>query len=239
MDATNFQGNRDALRARLGQLRDALAGRVPAALASAQRAWEAVGIEALAITREAFLDKSRNGQDAAGVRWAPLSPRTIAYGRRHPGLKAKRTRAAKAGREKRPLLTSSHDSLWRGIYASALKRGKTPQEAAMLAWAIVKSRGGKTILGQYGGTQVETLRDTGRLFASLGPGAPGNKLDAGGGVVTVGTNVVYAQSHQKGTSRIPARPIFHEGPWPQVWQDRLAGILAEAVKAVIADLLRS
>jgi phage gpG-like protein len=45
---------------------------------------------------------------------------------------------------------------------------------------------------------LKMLRETGRLYASLTPGAPGNILDVVPGAVRVGTNVAYAAVQQRG-----------------------------------------
>lgn len=199
----------------------------------ATRIARALGMEMLAIIREAYLQKARGDVDAAGIRWQPLSPRTIAYQRRHPGLNRRRAGARAAGRASRPLLTAQQDRLWRGVYASCLKRGDEPATAAAKAWATVKRAGGQTILGRYSNTQVEIGRDTGRLLASLSPGAPDAILDATPGAVRVGTNVTYAAHFHARRPLWPADPAR----FPQAWLDRLADMLARALAQAAARLL--
>jgi hypothetical protein len=211
------------LRARLAALPAALAGRDPSAQQLAALLAKALGIEALAVIKESYIEKSRGGTDAAGIKWDELSPSTIAYGRRHKGLNAKRTRAAKAGRSSRPLLTAKQDKLWKAVYASSLSRGADPGTAASRAWGVVKAAGGKTIIGQFGTASVEIGRDTGRLLASLSPSSPDAILDAQPGSVRVGTKVEYAGHFAK------RRPIWPAGEWPAAWQKRLADIVAIAL----------
>lgn len=202
--------------------------RLPALLTAqggqdAQRLARAVGVEMLSIVKEAYITKARGGTDEAGIKWLPLDPRTIAYGRRHKGLTQKRNRAAKAGRTARPLLTASQDALWRRVFARCVAQGDDKQTAAMKAWGAAKRAGGKTIIGQYGGASVEIGRDTSRLINSLSPGAKDCILDASAGAVRVGSNVEYAQHfHAK-------RPIWPNDPagFPDAWLERLGGIMSE------------
>jgi hypothetical protein len=52
------------------------------------------------------------------------------------------------------------------------------------------------------------LIKTGDLFDSMFEGGGGHTEQISGSTVTVGTSVFYAQFHQFGTSRMPARTIF-------------------------------
>ena len=193
----------------------------------------ALGVEMLSIVKAAFVEKGRGGTDEAGIVWKPLSPAYVAYRRRHPGLNQKRGRAAKAGRGSRPLLTAKQDALWRSVYARVLRQGKDGGTAAKIAWTVVKAAGGKTIIGQYGGAQVEIGRDTGRLLASLGPGGTDNVLDAQPGGVRVGTNVKYAKHFHA------LRPMWPDDPakFPKAWTDRLAGVMADVVNNILTRII--
>lgn len=235
------RGSRAALMDRLRELPGMLAGRVSDPSGAVDAMMTAVGVEALSIIREAYIEKARGGTDEAGLSWQKLSPRTIAYGRRHGAtLARKRKAAAKAGRPGRPLLTAAQDRLWKGVFASTARRLTLAGEknananAAALAWRLVKAAGGKTILSEYGGTKVEILRDTGRLLASLSPGTPDNILRVGPGEVSVGTNVVYARTHHEGRGKVPARPLWPElDSWPQAWWDRLEEVVADGVAGMV------
>jgi hypothetical protein len=235
-----YARGRDALLAELCDLPKALAGAVPDRGDIVRTALQAVGVEALTIIRDAFLTRARGGPDASGIVWKPLEPETIAYGRRHgPTLTRQRRLARKAGRERRPLLTLTQDQLWRALYARAIAKGEKHGAAAARAWAIVKARGGKTILGEYGSTPVEILRDTGRLLNSLSPGAPDNRLEAAGGRVAIGTNVAYAQAHHEGnpSKGLPKRALWPDA-WPDVWIERLVVMLKDAVAAILSARLK-
>lgn len=227
-----YRGTREQLRLRLRQLPGVLSGRVPDPTGAAESIRQAVGIEALSILKEAYVAKARGGTDEAGIRWAPLDPKTIAYGRRHPGLKR--------GRGPRPLLTKQQDELWRGVFAGTYRRLAAAGDenaggnAAALAWVLVKARGGKTILGEYGSRPAEILRDTGRLLNSLSPAHPDNVLRQQPGEVSVGTNVVYAERHHRGDPgrNLPARPLWPDDGdrWPATWTQRLLDVVADGVR---------
>lgn len=77
-----------------------------------------------------------------------------------------------------------------------------------------------------------TLIDTGRLFASLTPGAPGNIRVVLPDGVRVGSSDPNARRHHKGLGRNPRRVIF----WPA---DAQAKALAEAELAKAVDKLLS
>lgn len=236
-----FRGSRQQLYQRLVILPAQLAGRLPDPTGTVDRLWKAVGIEGLAIIREEFLEKARGGTDAAGITWKPLDPRTVAYKRRHPGLNRRRNYADRKGRGKRPLLTAEQDRLWRSIYSREIRRqlaaGAGQQDAAaqaaVLAWSVVKRRGGQTILMRYGKADVEIGRDTGRLFASLSPGNSDNRLTVSGpGRISVGTNVAYAKHfHAK-------RPLWpSDGNLPEPWRQRLLGVLEDGIQDVVRGLV--
>jgi len=241
MNQATYHGSRASLMEKLRELPALLAGKSADPAKDRDRLMGALGLQALTLIKDAYVTKSRGGTDEAGIHWEPLSPRYVAYGRRHPGLARKRTLAAKAGRARRPLLTKAQDELWRRIYVRNLRRmqkqGKSKAEgiAAAIAWATVKRAGGKTILAEYGKTHVEILRDTGRLLNSLSPGsspAPTSsdqifRVEAG--AIVVGTNVYYASFvHKK-------RPLWPNDPngIPASWWARLGDTLSDGLAMLL------
>lgn len=132
-----------------------------------------LGYGLLSCFYQAYLIKAKGGTDEMGIRWDPLKRETIAYKRLHPGLNAKRKKAAAEGRPGRPLLSEQQDTLWRKTYAQfyakyeAAGEGDASGHAAAIAWIITKAAGGKTIIGEYGDTPVEIGRDTGRALNSM------------------------------------------------------------------------
>jgi len=238
--------SRPQVQAALAQVGAILAGRAGDSTGLARQLQLAVGTEALAIVKEAFIAKSRGGTDAAqaiggtdaaGITWEPLSPRYVAYGRRHPGLKRKH-----AGERPRGLLTDTQDKRWRQIYAQALRRqsggGMVTSyhqgNAAAIAWTVLKAEGAVTIFEKYSSAPVEIGRDTGRLFNSLSPGTnhPDQVLRPELGAVAVGTNVSYAGPFH---ARRPLWPA--EGKWPQAWLDRLQGVLEDGIALMVERLV--
>lgn len=243
MDQTTFHGSRAQLMERLRQLPKLLSGRTIASSDVASQVLGALGLQALSLIKEAYIVKARGGTDEAGISWAPLSPKYVAYSRRHPGLARKRAAAAKAGRARRPLLTAAQDKLWRQIFARSLRRfqragrGDAKGAAAAIAWATLKRAGGKTILAEYGNRPHEIGRDTGRLFNSLSPGsapAAANEdqiFRTDPGAVTVGTNIAYAAPFHK------RRPLWpDEANIPASWWQRLGETLGDGIEMVLRQL---
>lgn len=196
------------------------------------------------IIKEAYIEKSRGGTDAAGITWPKLSPEYLAYkrpmgkngqGSRQPPVAGKLAPGGNDG-----FMGKKDLERWRGIYGSTLARlslqvpvKEAKERAAMIAWADAKRRGVKTKLEVFGSRDVEILRDRGILFNSLSPGIiheqktdasyskPDNQvLEMLPGVLLVGTNVEYAAHHQNG-----ARPLWpKDGELPQVWVDEIVEV---------------
>lgn len=148
----------------------------------------AIGFAALTDIQEDYLRKARGGTGEDGVKWPPLSPKTLAYSRRFgKGEKTALKKAAGLGAhhkygpgQNKGLLTKEQLKRWKQIFASRLNRlllslppKQAKAQAAQIAWATLKREGAKTMLEVYGNRQVEILRDTGVLFNSLSPGQLG------------------------------------------------------------------
>lgn len=197
-----------------------------------------LGLTLLGRIRAAFVTKSRGGTDEAGDRWAPLSPKTIAYGRRHrkkPGSskesrvfsRAKRLpwvprSSIRAGYHPSYALTDRQRDRWWDLYRQGLAmfRGNKAS-AAKRAWSISKREGATTLIAQYGGEKVDILRDTGLLLNSLSPGSTVTEqvFRAGPGEVIVGTNRKGASKHHSGIpGRLPQRRLWPDpSRWPSSW----------------------
>ena len=126
---------------------------------------------------KAYLIKSEGGSDAIGDKWKPLSKRTIAYRPLAGKEKQSLSEVIGGGKRTRGLLTGSQDKLWKGIFASTMKRlapimglGAAKAQAAKTAWAILKSKGAKTKLDMLGGRKVPIMIRSGRLYNSLKAG---------------------------------------------------------------------
>jgi hypothetical protein len=211
-----------------------------------------LGLTALAFIRIAFVQKAAGGTDAAGESWKPLSPYTIAYSRRHPGLPVQRGHLAPSA-----ALTAVQRARWWEIYRRSLARyrGSKPERkahAAATAWHVLKLEGAETLLQRYGGTSVEILRDTGRLLESLTPGANPNQPPTAPppvrdqvfrlerGAVLVGTQRAWAHTHHEGVpGHIPQRRLWPRvGMWPAAWWKEIAVQGRMGIIEIISYLLR-
>lgn len=239
------------VKATRAQVRRAIMKAVAAASGRGSDAQEAadamqvrLGMTALTYIRQAFVVKSRGGTDAAGLKWPPLSPKTIAYSRRHPGVPKASERAPY-----RPswMLSEKQRKRWWDIYRIGLARFKGDRSAAAkMAWKIVKDEGGKTLLGEYGNTSVLILRDIGLLLNSLSPGvSPGSVENqvfrVGRGEVIVGTNRKGASAHHEGISgRLPQRRLWPEpSQWPAEWWADLSSQGRQGYIDIFLSVLRS
>lgn len=227
-------------RATRAQLREALR-KIPQAMLGAHGAKNIAdammvrcGLAALGRIKAAFVVKSRDGTDEAGERWQPLSPKTVAYSRRHPGLPKAEARAAK-----RPsyMLTAKQRKRWWEVYAQGLAMFRGDKgNAARRAWGILKSEGATTIFDKYGSVQVDILRDTGLLLNSLSPGVASKDqvFRIGQGEVVVGTNRKHAASHHNGVpGRIPQRRLW---PAPRDWPANWWADITDQAKQGMADI---
>lgn len=207
--------------------------------ATARAMMTRLGLTILGRIKKAFVAKSRGGTDEAGDRWRPLSPKTIAYSRRHPGLPRSKQRAAK-----RPsyALTTKQRERWWGLYARGLAMYKGNKgHAAARAWFILRGEGAVTLMDKYGNTQVDILRDTGLLLNSLSPGVQsGNQVfRVKGGEVVVGTNRKGAAAHHNGTARIPQRRLWPSvNSWPTAWWNDLLEQLKAGLVVITAQLVK-
>lgn len=211
------------------------------------------GMVALGRIRTAFIAKARGGMDEAGDSWKPLKPSTIAYSRRHrkkPGSlsesqvfsRAKKLpwipkASVRAGHAPSYALTKKQRDRWWDVYRRGLAMFKGDKgHAARRAWFILKSEGATTLIAQYGGAQVDILRDTGLLLSSLSPGVKSAEqvFRVEPGEVIVGTNRKWAAVHHRGIpGRLPQRRLWPEpGRWPSSWwQD-----IAEQARQGLIDL---
>lgn len=209
----------------------------PGAVRAADAVMIRAGLAALGRIRRAFVVKARGGTDEAGDRWAPLSPRTVAYSPTRSRGRGSRTRTERK-RDARPsqALTAKQQARWWAVYRQGLAiyrgdRGK----AARRAWAVLKADGARTLLDKYGGRQVEILRDTGLLLNSLSPGwgGPEQVLRAEAGAVIIGTNRAGAAAHHRGVpGRLPQRRLW---PPPAAWPAAWWRDVAEQVRAGVLD----
>lgn len=216
-DVLRVRGSRKDVRDALRQFAQAVAGRSQEARGPMQAVMTRIGMVALSRIREAFVVKARGGTDESGLSWPPLKSSTIAYSRRHPGVPPSKQRAPF-----RPswMLTEKQRARWWQLCAKG---------GPAYAWLQLKSEGAKTLIGEYGNTPVEILRDTGLLLNSLSPGvnSPDQIFDPSSNDVVVGTSRKWAGCHHRGIpGKLPQRRLW---PAPDQWPDSWwADILGEA-----------
>ncbi len=195
-----------------------------------------VGLSVLSLIQEAFIIKSRGGSDETGLRWAPLSPNTIAYSRKHPDVPKKKVRAKFAP----SWMLTPH---WRRYWWELVRAGHHPGSA----WRIIKEGGARTLMMVYGGTKVDILRDTFLLFNSLSPAQPPDTAGTAPvktpaqvfrlqrGEVIVGTSRKWAHTHHQGVpGRIPQRRL-----WPETsrWTARWWSIMLTQYRLGVIDIV--
>lgn len=237
------KGTRAAVRRACVQAVAAASGHTQDAQEAADALQTRIGMTALAHIRDAFVQKSHGGADETGLTWPKLSPKTIAYNRRHPGAPASSVRAAF-----RPswMLSEAQRKKWWVEYSRGLAMFKgDPARASKRAWVIAKGGGAKTLIGVYGATQVDILRDLGLLLNSLSPGVSPGSVDhqvfrIGAGEVIIGTNRVGASAHHRGIpGRLPQRKLWPDPEnWPASWWDDVATSAREGFIDVLLFFLR-
>ena len=239
----HVRGRRAGIMQVLRQLPAACEGNVPIAQAAAHELMVRVGMVALGRIRKAFVEKSRGGTDDCGESWLPLKKETVAYSRRHPGVPRSTGRAQSSPSW---MLTDKQRKRWWALYRSFSgmapagagyhARGASRGWAAARAWLALRVEFGgsvRTLMSEYGDTQVDILRDTGLLLNSLSPGVektpgggaasmphvPHQVFRVGKGEVIVGTNRKWATAHHYGIpGRLPQRRLWAEpSKWPRAW----------------------
>lgn len=234
-NAVTVRADRAAVRDALARIPQEVRGNSIHARAMRLR----VGMALLGRIKQAFVLKARGGTDAAGDRWAPLSPRTIAYSRTRSRGRGGRTKKERSN-PARPsaALTDGQRHRWWEYYRQGLAIFRSNKgAAARRAWAILRRDGGvTTLLEKYGNRPVEILRDTGLLLNSLSPGtnSPEQVFRDEGGAIIVGTNRKGARWHHEGIpGKLPRRRLW---PLPRNWPASWWADIQDQVKMGIADI---
>lgn len=249
-------------RIQMGQLGRIILGYQNAGVDRLIRAMQVrIGMVALGYIRTAFVAKARGGADETGLSWPPIKRETVAYGRRHPVLNRRgqptnrRIPSQGVRSQYRPswMLTDKQRDQWWELYRQALARFRGDKgHAAAYAWKIMKSRGARTLIGVYGDTKVEILRDTGLLLTSLTPGLPESSVSSNPPTVKhqifqilrdsviIGTNRRGARAHHYGVpGRLPRRRLWPDlRRWPKSWWHDIVTTARDGVIAVALAMLR-
>jgi hypothetical protein len=190
-----------------------------------------------------FESKSEGGRDEFGVKWKPLSPKSIAA---RPLTKDEIKRNRIAEMQQRGLLTPAQNRIWRGIFASLMKKyilqmsmDKAKIRAAKVTWVIMKNKGALTKLQVYGSRRVKILRVSDRLFKSVKAGTlTGNRYykpkeqiaKIEGNEFTFGSMVPYANR------QAAMRPIF---PTQRNMSTVATECVQDAMRGVISAFIAS
>jgi hypothetical protein len=249
-----FRGSRSNAKAVIGQAVASLGGRSSRYATFAASIHTVIGLAALSDIKLDFIRKSQGETGQDGVKWKPLSPKTLAYGRRAPKGKG----FAPGGKD--GLLTSDQLKRWNQVFGTRLARlamsmpiGQAKATAAKIAWAVVKEEGGRTKIEAYASRPHEILKDTAELLNSLSPGQIGDDgvnltaakvqsqvFEVSPGRVIVGTNVHYAAVHQYGSAKqgIPARPFIPEDvpeQWTNGWMEDAKPSIVQMLSLVLNE----
>lgn len=193
---------------------------------------------------EAFLIKSAGGTDELGTKWKPLKPETIAA---RPVARGELKKLGITGTRRRGLLTPEQDRIWRGIFASTLKRlvakgmdlEKAKIKAAKIAWAILKARGALTKLMVLGRRKVAIGIVSGDLERSISPGKlssnysyskPKHQIfEINPSSIRVGSDLIYASRFHHKRRLWPAKAKM--GPWQRFAAKKATAALAAYLAA--------
>lgn len=196
-----------------------------------------LAVTAMANVKQAFIVKARGGTDEAGDKWKPLAPSTIANRMRKGKAGVVNRRRVKAGQAvRRAQRDVRHAQTFRKTLVSEIRLNAAQERLEKARRQYAESA-----------SNIEILKDTGRMFNSFSPSSGGllntdGSLDVRPGVALFGTNVQYAKFHHYGGSkpgRPPQRRLWPEpSHWPQAWWDDLREAAQTAARKVSQELIR-
>lgn len=250
MSTVRLKLTRREARARVYDVARMLAGRIPDNQSGELARGFALrlGVVTMAFLKEAYVIKARGGIDAAGERWKPLSPVTIARrmekGRNRPITRRQqraRERVARAELEYRKAKQRILNSpTARKFYENADRQSAVKRKLWNLRQKLDQAK--REYQAAVG--SIEILRDTGRLYNSLSPGLTGSvlkdgSLDVRPGAAAFGTNVKYAAKHHYGDGKCPQRRLWPEpSRWPSSWVNELRRAAASGIRRAVEINLR-
>lgn len=223
MPALIFRGTRAELAQLLHTIPGVLAGRTPHAADLARSLQLRMGNAYLGQLQQDFLVKSKGGMGRDGIKWAPLSPVTIAQRRQSPADKA------------------AYDREYKKHLEILKAKGFPAAEARKKAAQVARGEYARYLAART----VDIGRDTNRMFQSLAAGFDANPPTSSdttvrytSGALLIGSNVPYLYYFHGGTPRQPARPIAPpDGTIPDAWWPAVldAGVrgLAQAVEEMV------
>jgi hypothetical protein len=243
------------------QLPSICAGDVPQYARFATAMAARVGNAFLANVKQSYVEKSESLGGYDDTRWTPNAVATVKRKvEKHVGNlrgKGARNQAFSQRYEEFKLLVSETKRSLRDAYVNSSDKDIRKQQVKALDRAVKAAVGdfAHVMRKETGFDNVRPfqltaiLRDTNRMFNSLSAGIadqPYAGIDAEyqifrpePGIITVGTNVVYASTHQHGDDErnIPARPFFPEpGSIPAEWWEDMFDAARSAIDVFIRTL---
>ncbi len=212
------------------------------------------------------LDKLSTGEAGVdGTQWPPLSKKYLAYGRPVKGFQYPdgRNRPRAGGKwpgGKDGMLTETQLKTWKKAFVRNLKwlilrhdEAEAKSIAAAMATNQVKKQGAKFKISDPGfggrqvGTDYQTLKSNGTLFASLQPGevktqayapkTPDQIAEMPTGEVVVGTRAPHAATHHEGRGKVPERRLWPK-ELPPEWSRDIGNELRGGVRDIINIIKR-
>jgi hypothetical protein len=239
-----FAGNRSQALAKVRELVGMLSGRVPDK-GIAEGLLTRMGMALLGDVQESFVVKSQGGIGADGIKWAPLSPTTLALRRKATSQKIadrliKQFKSLPIARK--ILIKKNYQALYR-LYRAEGMSDQRSLRARKYALRILELTKKSMAPGRYSKLKAELskdlpkdrakrtawvgafaliLRDTGRLLNSLSPqiASPDRILRVMPGAFSVGSNVSYFRYHQSDKPRRLKRDGSPKLPRRQILPDQ-------------------
>lgn len=258
-----WRGSRESLLKVIHAVPAALAGKVSERADIARAVSARIGNTLLADVKLDFERKAQGMIGEDGNQWAPNTPRTVirkllknkktlnqknetgeAFRQRMEEYKKRVREATKKLRStyvtsSDPTIRRNQEALLRKAVATAV--GYYPHE--------IREEEGDKFKDVLPFSLTQILRDVGLLFNSLsagveehpysGPDSQYQVFKPVPGSIAVGTNLIYAATHQHGdpTRHIPARPFLPEDgkPLPKEWMLDIIDVLIQAVVELIIE----
>lgn len=224
-----FSGDMVGLEESLAGLLNDAAGRVPGP--ALKRIMHGMGEKLLELVRADFRNLSAGGVSERGYKWAAHALST----------KMKRLKA-EAGGSGPGLMTDQQHRRWKKLYwkrfhylvTHGSQHRVARQSALRYAWWKIQEEGYVTLAERAARTTWPLLYDKGDYYLSLIPGQPGNVLRVDDDQFTIGSS--EKPWHEKGTKRMPARPVLPRGDIPYRWWQVLAREYAKLLKEELYTL---
>jgi hypothetical protein len=195
---------RQQVNAALRRLPGLLSGREPDPTGEVQAIQTRLGVQALSLIKEAFIQKSRGGTDEAGDRWEPLRGTTLALRMRNFSPTAARVNKladilSKSEDSRKAQVRVQFERLRRTLFREGagkvasrnalrileamrpnISQGRYKRLRNVLTADLSKPASRKRLWGlAFTGAFAEILRDSGVLLNSLSPGVNGASGDPG------------------------------------------------------------